>query len=377
MTELAVTLAPTDPQARTANAYQLEKVFDIASFASALKEHERAVALSPNNYFAWLVLGQARERDGDRPGAETAFRQALSLAPEYARARWALGNNLVRQGKIDEGFEHIRAAVASDPSFAAPAVNAAILTFGDDIEGVIRALDGNSFAIAELARSLADQKRLDDALAAWRRIPVQFRKNQLRDVGKGLMWKFIGQRKFRPAAELARETATDPSKAPNIGSITNGGFEGGVAVQNTEAFDWQIGTGVYPQIALFDRQPKEGRYCLAILFNVPTNREFRIISNTAPVEPQKRYELSFGYKNEVNTRAEFRWRVVSADGGAELALTEPLRPSTDWAEAKVSFTVPQNTDGISIQLARDNCNSALCTLNGNIFFDDFRLKAID
>src|SRR5918993_1455882 len=54
---------------------------------------QAAVASSPHNSSFWVGLGQARERAGDRPAAESAYRRALELAPNYARTKWALGNN--------------------------------------------------------------------------------------------------------------------------------------------------------------------------------------------------------------------------------------------------------------------------------------------
>jgi Flp pilus assembly protein TadD len=119
------TLAPDDPRTHAAAAVQLEKSFDPDDIARALGELETAAALAPANYAAWLDLGRARERSGDTEGAETALRRALELAPNYSRVRWALGNALLRQGRLDEAFPEIRKAVAGDKTFGTPAVVAA------------------------------------------------------------------------------------------------------------------------------------------------------------------------------------------------------------------------------------------------------------
>ena len=108
VTEVGAMLASSDPLARLAHAGVLERTFDMSSIAASLAEYEAAASLSPHDYRLWLGLGRARERDGDRPGAELAYRRASGLAPHYSRVHWALGNLLVREGRIDEGFEHIR-----------------------------------------------------------------------------------------------------------------------------------------------------------------------------------------------------------------------------------------------------------------------------
>ncbi|HKX83178.1 MAG TPA: tetratricopeptide repeat protein, partial [Pyrinomonadaceae bacterium] len=136
-------LAPDDPQTHYSVAVLLEKEFELSSLDAAVKEYEAAAALSPNNYLYWLSLGTARERAGDRDGAELALRRAKELAPHYSRVHWALGNALVRQGKLDEGFTEIRQAVAADPALAQQSISLAMQLFGGDL-GLVRQRIGDS-----------------------------------------------------------------------------------------------------------------------------------------------------------------------------------------------------------------------------------------
>ncbi|HEX6280129.1 MAG TPA: tetratricopeptide repeat protein, partial [Pyrinomonadaceae bacterium] len=130
--QFAAALSPSDPRARYAYANDLEKTFDLDAIDRSLVEYEEAAALTPHNFLYWLALGQARERAGERPAAETAYRRALELAPNYGVAKWSLGNSLLRQGKVKEGIDLIRGAVEKDPSLAAPAVVAAMQVFDGD-----------------------------------------------------------------------------------------------------------------------------------------------------------------------------------------------------------------------------------------------------
>lgn len=377
LSELAVALSPDDPQAHYSNAVELEKTFDPDNIRRSLAEYETAVALSPHNFFYWLGLGQARERDGDRAGAESAYKQALALAPHYSRSRWAFGNNLVRQGRIDEGFAEIRVAVESNVTYAAPAVTAAWQAFEGDLEGIDGVLGESNAANAEFAKFLTARTRYDEASAKWDRIPPEEKRARFRDAGADLRGKFIDGKQFRLAAKLADDIADDANLAPQIGRIGNGGFEYGVLLQNAAFFEWQIGQGVYPQVALISSQPKEGQYSLAILFSDPANLAFRTLAKTVPVEPGARYSLSVGFRNAVTTKAEFRWEIVSATDGARLGVTDPLPSSENWSTAAAVFTVPKDTDGITIRVIRENCRPTACTVSGNIWFDDIRLDPAD
>ena len=370
--EFAVSLSPSDPLARFRYASDLEKTFDPAAISRSLKEYEAAVAVGPHSFTLWLALGQARERDGDRPAAEAAYRRALELAPNYARTKWALGNNLVRQGRTDEGVALIRGAVDQDPAFAAPAVIAAMQAFDGDVRRSSEILGPSPIARAELAKYLVNAGRFDEGLAVW--TSAKFDAGaKIGDVGLAIRGKLVEAKRYRDAARISASLEADESRRPEIGAITNGGFEIGVAAQNADLFDWQIGQP-YPIYGLSESQPKEGRYSLLVRFTSASKLEMATVSRTVAVEPGAAYDLSFAYRSDLNTRAEFRWEVLSAADGTRIAITDPIANKSEWADMRIKFTVPANSDGITIRLVREKCDSAACTISGNLWFDDFRLS---
>jgi tetratricopeptide (TPR) repeat protein len=371
--EFAARLIPNDPEARYRYAVALERTFDFADIARSLREYEEAVALSPHNLGYWLALGRARERDGDRPGAEIAYRHALGLAPNYARAKWALGNNLLRQGKTDEGIELIRGAVDQESTFAAPAVTAAMQVFDGDVPHVIDALGSSSASTSELAKFLASEGRFDEARAAWQRIDANIKRTTLRDAGLALHGKFVEAKRFRDAAMVTSSITENGPASVETGVIYNGGFESGVALQSKDMFDWQIGKS-YPLFGLSDSQPKEGKYSLLVRFNASSKLDFESVSRTVVVDPGETYVLSLSYRSEITTRAQFAWEVISGSDQKRLALSAPLSNASGWTELSIPFAVPTDTDGVTFRLVRDNCNSAACTVSGNLWFDDFKLS---
>ena len=59
----------------------------IQRFDEALNLLARAVRLNPDEPLSWLNLGVSLEAKGDRKGAATAYRQAVLLQPDFARAK--------------------------------------------------------------------------------------------------------------------------------------------------------------------------------------------------------------------------------------------------------------------------------------------------
>lgn len=371
--EFAAEASSGDPLTRYRYANFLERSFDLSAIPRSLAEYETAVALSPHNFIYWLALGQARERDGDRSAAETAYRRALELAPNYARTKWALGNNLVRQGRIDDGLALIRGAVEQDATFASPAVVAAMQVFDGDAKRVTTALGQSPTAAGELAKYLVNEGRFDEAIAAWNSVPNEAKITTLRETGIAIRSKLIDVKKFRAAAAVTASIEPTESKRPVTEGIANGGFESGVETQNADIFEWQIGYP-YPLIGLSENQPNEGRYSLLMRFATPARLDLATVSRTVAVEPGRKYDLSLSYRADLNTRAEFRWEIVTAADGKQLVLSEPLAHSTGWTDVTLHFTMPKESDGITLRLIRENCSSAVCTVSGNLWFDDFRLK---
>lgn len=376
VTDLASSISPDDPAVRLANARLLEKTFDPGDFGRSLLEYKAAAALSPYDYGEWLSLGRALERDGDRPAAEAAYRRAAKLAPDYSRVNWALGNVLVRQRQYDEGFARIRFALENDPAFAGPAVTAAFQAYGEDLEKIETAIGDSTVAKAELVKSLAVQKELDKATKVWQSIPSVNRMESSATVGKDLVSKLLEENEFRDAVSVASDLVPEDEARPKIGSVTNGGFEKGVKLQNADPFDWQVGAGLYPQVALSDGQKKDGKYSLLMIFSAPAELQFREVKQTIAVEPGEKYRLTFAYRSELNTRAELNWLIEKAGGGDPIAKSESLVSGGEWKDAAIDFTAPTSGDGLVIRLSRSNCTAPACTVSGSLWFDSFSLSSV-
>src|SRR5918911_4151133 len=117
---LAERWAPDDPQAQYTLAKMSELTFEPDALAEAAARYERAAALTPNDYRAWLELGRVRGLVGDREGSERALRRSVELAPTYPEPRWYLGNLLLREGRDEEAFAELRRAGDVSPDVYRP-----------------------------------------------------------------------------------------------------------------------------------------------------------------------------------------------------------------------------------------------------------------
>lgn len=367
--ELGVLLAGADPHAHFEFGRLLEKDFLPDDQSRAFRELEEAVALAPNNYVFWTALGRAREQNSDAEGAEKAFRTAQGLAPNYSRVNWALGNALLRQGRQEEAFAEIGKAAGADGTFAKPAASTAWQVFGGDTAR-IRSVIGESPAInAAVATLLAGDKRYAEAMEFWRRVPPAAVDDELKSSGQALYSKLADAGLYNSAIEVGSTIGQFPNDDVRPAAVTDGGFESALAAQAPNIFSWTIADGNFPRVGLNDSQKKSGNYSLLLNFG-QGGKGFRQVSQKIGVEAGA-YELRFSSKADLTTEAKLRCEILSAAGG--VLASAPIAPKQDWADVRLSFTVPAGLEGVEVRVTAENCPAGGCQIAGNIWFDDFNL----
>ena len=167
LADFAATLAPDDPQTFYSTGVVLEKADHVDNFPQIVQLYEKAVSLTPNDYRYWLTLGKIRERSGDANGGEKAVRRALELAPNYSQVNWTLGNILLRQNKVDEGFQHLQQAATTSETFAPSVVGLAWQFYDGDMPTVLAKVGDSNAVRASLAVFLAREKRIAEASKLW------------------------------------------------------------------------------------------------------------------------------------------------------------------------------------------------------------------
>jgi tetratricopeptide (TPR) repeat protein len=365
-------LGPDDPQTHYSTAVLYEKTFEPQLLARSLDEYEKAAELAPYNYFAWLELGKARDRGGDGAGAEKAFLRALSLAPNYADVQWALGNSLLRAGRVEEAFVFISKAAHARPEYMRPAVFTAMTMLDNDAARVRGQLGDTGAVNAAIVNQASSGKRYEAALAAWLLIPNEEKRAVYRDIGKALSVELAAAGRYRDAVAVAAGIWEPAETGPAAGSIYNGGFETGIRLRDASLFDWQVGAGGEPQVGLSDSQKRGGSYSLYLIFNSLQAADFRQISQTVAIQPGRTYSFEGYFRADL--KGSVAWEVSEAAGGRSLGRSAGIQSSPDWAPFRVVFSAPASVDGIVVRLVRDGCTSSVCPISGKVWFDDFSFE---
>jgi Tfp pilus assembly protein PilF len=368
--------APGDSQAHIAAAQYFEQTFEPDDLVRAQQEYETAVSLSPSNYAVWLLLARSRDRNGNADGATQAYAKALELAPNYAVVKWAYGNSLIRHGRPDDGFRMISDAAHSDPLYANQAVATALQASGGNVTNARQMLGDSQEVNAALTYVLAEQKRFAEAVDSWSRLDEQAKTVDFRDKSDHLLFLALNAHQYRAAAVVSADLITDGSARPAIGRLTNGDFESGIKLRGAGTFDWQIGEGSEPQIGLSEGNKHSGSYSLWLTFNSFEASSWRTISQTVALTPGGTYELNGFYRSALKTNAIFRWEIVDAGTGAQIAMTEPLVFAGDWTSMRARFIVPASADGVIVRLLRLGCGSGACPVTGKMAFDDLSIEQV-
>lgn len=374
--EWLANISPNDPEAHYALAVTLEKSFEPGDLERALLEYRRAAELSPNNYLMWLALARAYSRSGDIDGALTAFDRTMQLAPNYSHVQWAYGNFLIRQNRIDEGFDLISKAATSNRQYSGPAAVLAMQIFDNDVTRVRKVLGDNEDADAALTPVLASLKKYSDSIEAWKRLPSEFKTTKYKQLGEQLIEQMVAGNQFRNAAVITADLTEVEVSKPVIGKVTNSGFENEVKLKSAGRFEWQIGEGIEPQIGLSQSNKHSGNYGLWIVFNTFDTAGFRQVSQTVAVEPAARYKFEAHYISSLKTVSRLKFEIVNLTTGASLATTTELSPTVQWSSLTAEFTVPADVDGIKIQLLREGCNGPACPVTGTLGLDDILITRL-
>lgn len=373
--ELAISMAPSDPQTHYAFAVLNEKSFLLGDLPKSLAEFERATALSPNDFRLWVALGRSRERNGDAAGAELALRRAIELAPHYAQVRWTLGNILLRGGKIEEAFSEISRAAESDATYRIPALTTAWQIFGGNLTDIKQFTGGSAKLNSALVMLLVERKRFDEAFEIWNALSLKDRKTTYQAESERLLNELIAAKKYHKALAV-QQVIGDEAVAEKfaLGKIYNGGFETDITRERVSVFDWQIADAVQPQIGLNVEQKHGGNRSIFMIFNSSDGRDFRTITQMIAVEPSKKYIFDGFYKSNLKTAATLYWQIVDAADAKVLAATKPISDKADWTDLKMEFVTSENTEAVLLQLAREQCKSIICPISGNVWFDDFSIS---
>jgi len=97
------------------NAAELERDKD---FKGAIAELKKIVEIDPNDFIGWTQLGNLQFRNGQPQDADTSYRMALALQPEYTPAWINVGKLRIAQKQLEAAIEIFKHAAALEPGDA-------------------------------------------------------------------------------------------------------------------------------------------------------------------------------------------------------------------------------------------------------------------
>src|SRR6516165_3935912 len=102
---------PLDPRSLA----EIQRLLNAGNTQRAEEMATALVAASTNSYEAYETLGRVMDAEGQYQKAETAYQQAMKLAPSAASPHISLGVSLVRRGLTTEALKQFQAALTADP----------------------------------------------------------------------------------------------------------------------------------------------------------------------------------------------------------------------------------------------------------------------
>lgn len=375
--QLAVSFAPNDPLTHWRLADFTEKRLPPDKIAEAVREYEKAVSLSPNDYRFWMAYGRALEQSGDIEKGEKALRRAVELAPSYSYPRWYLGNLLLRSARYQEAFAELQRASEADPELRPQLFNLAWEIFKDDTEALKTAAGNTAVARAQFSSYLVGRDRVEDGLRLWSTLSEnEKRSNQA--TAQAMITTLMNAYKFHQAASVWNDVAPDENYRAVVGQILDGGFESGVSHGPNAVFGWRVQSQQQTQIGLDPNTAHGGNRSLRIVLQVRTNLDSLNVSQLVPVEANTQYTLECYLKtSKLESVATPVLAILDAVSGSTITASEAAPTGdNDWQRVALTFRTGETTQAVNLRINRASCGeNAVCPVFGTIWYDDFNLKA--
>lgn len=376
MAGIAESLAPNDPLTHWRLGDVSQQKLPPDQIAQAIKEYEKAVSLSPNDYRFWTSLGTALEQADEDTRSELALRHAVALAPSYAYPHWYLGNLLLRSNRYDEAFGELRRATEADAGLRPQLFNIAWQIYGQNVELLKKAVGDAPGVRAEFSLYLLSQKRYDEGIQLWNSL-TEPDKSANKSTGESLVSALLGVQRFHNAMQVWNDIAPGLTSRAQVGEIVDGGFEEDIIQGNQMAFLWQVQPAPQTQIGIDPATAHNGSRSLRLLFQVRGKLDSIGVSELVPVAAGTQYDLDYYFKTEkLQSGGTPLVQISDAGDGSVLVSSAPAASGdNDWQPVSLSFKTGLKTQAVVVKIVRGSCgDTQVCPIFGAIWYDDFSVK---
>lgn len=375
ISKVAISLAPADPRSNWILGAVYRSEFTPESTERSVAQMLTSVRLSPYQYRWWSELGRSYEQAGRFEEAESAFKRAVELAPEYTLANWQLGNFYLRRSRIDEAIGPLKKAAEHSGLYRAQVFSIAWSYFGNDPKMVEQFSNGEPEVRAGLVEFYANMNRPDDAIRVWNSLSPD-EKAQFNAIADGAARKLFVQRSYLAAIEFSRQAGIDKYARP--GAFTNGDLESPIRKGEPQLFDWSINTSDSKvDIGIDTDVHHEGKRSLRVLFRAAAVTPNFNLDQLIAVRPGSRQRIEFWIRTEnLRSGGMPQFEVLSGMDDKPIAAAKSFPVGTnEWQLMEIEFEVPANTQGIRVRVSREPCGPE-CPIAGLFWMDDLRITEI-
>lgn len=375
--ETAKSFTPSSPRPFWLSGAILKAAFDDPTFAGAIKEYEEAARRAPFHYRSWTELGRINEQAGRYDEAESAFKKAIELAPDYTIPHWQVGNFFLRRGRVPEAVAHLNAAAKHSSPYRLQVFSTAWNVLGQDTRQVEQFLTDSGDSKATLAMFYASINRPEDAIRVWNMIEPD-RKALYEPQATRMFADLLSYRSYRGSLEFSRQAGIDPDARSE--AITNAGFELPIKAGDRDLrFDWSLlRTDGRIDISTDNSVSHSGKRSLKFTFRGYGNPTFPTLRQALALSPGSRYRLTFWVRTENLRGGSLPLLELRSAKDHEMLAVSPAFASgtSDWREVNLEFSMPDESDGTYLVSSRETCTDE-CPMNGIFWLDDFSILRLN
>ena len=372
--EISGQLAPHNPTSKWLAASLEKDKFEPDSAENSVKMFEDVIRRSPYDFRWWIELARTYEQTDRIPQAETAFRRAIQLAPNYTFPHWQAGNFYLRQGRTEEAFASLKKTTENNLAYREQVFSLAWEYFDKDPSKVEQFAGDSADTRAYLALFLAGRKSPMDSLWIWNTLTDE-EKAANAVVSKTITQSLYELRNFKAALEFSRQVGIDPQA--QMETVSNGGFEKPIAPKGESYFGWNMIDTEKMKVEFDPNQKREGSRSMRVVFTGYAKPDLFNIWQSVAIEPLKEYRLSFWVRTEnLRSGGPPTIEIVNPADMRPLVVSKPFPNGTnDWQEVVIDFITPENTEGVIIKTGRVSCGED-CPIVGTFWYDDFKISKL-
>ncbi len=336
----------------------------------------RATALGQNNYENYLLLTAIKEQRGDLAGAVAAMNKALQLAPNYLDVHWRAANLFLRADQLNSAQKEFQAALALDISRAPAAFDLLWEATDGDWQALKQTAQGNATIQIAAAEYLLAKSRVTEATQIFAQVERTARAQAPQT--PAFLVALIAANQVGAAHNFWQEI-TQPADAATINLIWNGSFEE-LQSKTLQQFAWNFTPSKFANFGASDEWAKSGRYALKIAFaGQDTTRLQGNIRQLIAVQAGHKYHFEgYALTTDLVSSEPVQIAIIRMTTGAVITTSNPVKNAgNNWQPLALEFTAPAPDTGVFIEIQRLPKFSFDEPTRGNVWFDDFTLRALN